>query len=238
MKHRDDADEVLRAAPPARESGRTLPGIEPVRLVREEPPPATPRRHPRAVRPFSGTRPVELVKLDPDDVLERLHTEVSGMHVDLDKLGKLDEKLDRYIEANEAIRNRLFEERTQSVQRDQRLEGKLDALTGKVDALPDHTLAVGTLQELVGQPAPKTNLRDSQLEELTDAQLKEQASKGTGLHRLFGQLALQDRAITTSIAKAAGRSAGAVSGLLTTAGTTAPVWMPPVVEAIRRAFGG
>jgi hypothetical protein len=115
-------------------------------------------------------------------------------------------------------------------------------LAATVAAIPDHSLAVAALQELVGQPPKAFDPRASIVEEMTAEQIQDMREKGTGLFRLFGQLAHVDRQIVTSIAQAAGRAAGRTSGVissvLTTAATTAPSWAPPLVEMLSKLFGG
>jgi hypothetical protein len=109
-------------------------------------------------------------------------------------------------------------------------------------ALPDHSLELGMLRELVGQPPQSVDIRASIVEEMTAQQIADMREKGTGLFRLFGQLAHVDRQIVTTIAtaagKAAGRTSGTITSVVTSAVATSPTWAPPLVEMLTKLFGG
>lgn len=100
----------------------------------------------------------------------------------------------------------------------------------RIESRPDVTLAVGHLRELVGQPPGSVNPRDSHVGQLTAQQLADLEANGTGLFRLIGQLAKQDRTIIDSIATKAGSTAGTRSAIVTSVTSTAPVWVPAVWE--------
>lgn len=132
---------------------------------------------------------------------------------------------------------RMHEDKKAAIARDVATNAKLDRLVEAVEAIknrPDPSLAVGheldakikRIAELVGQPPGAFDPRTSHVKDWTAAELADNEKNGTGLFRLVTQLASQDRSILASIAEKAGAVAGTRSAIVTSATSTAPVWIP------------
>lgn len=152
-----------------------------------------------------------------------------------------------------------FEERTSHVVAG--LTRKLDetqSAVSRLEARPDHTIAIGHIVEVLGTPPQKIDvLRASQIGQLTAAELTE-LERGTGVQGMIGRLVAHDVRVAQAAGKAAGVAAGEAAGKsaaksasrrtgAVTASASAAVvvlaetadhWGPPVVRLLSSLFGG